>query len=187
MWRCMCVACALHVVTLRLRLKTFPRGRPFHHHHVDDPMCFHRLGFVLLRPPRRLLYLQGKLEFEMELLTADEAEGKENGYGRKDPNQFPKLKPPNRPPTSFFWLTNPWKVFRYIIWKNYKVRPQGGNVSVFVSVSLFDCSALWAGYFDWLTTTCCQRLFSFAVVLYPGVAHLRPHHVHLPPLLYVTR
>ncbi|EGD79809.1 hypothetical protein PTSG_10792 [Salpingoeca rosetta] len=64
--------------------------------------------------------LTGKLEVEIELLTAEEAEQKDNGFGRKEPNQFPKLKKPNRPPTSFFWLTSPWKTFRYIIWKNYK-------------------------------------------------------------------
>eukprot|EP00043_Microstomoeca_roanoka_P019046 m.208684 g.208684 ORF g.208684 m.208684 type:complete len:2004 (-) comp16932_c1_seq2:1013-7024(-) len=64
--------------------------------------------------------LTGKLEVEIELLTAAEAQEKDNGFGRKAPNLFPKLEKPNRPPTSFFWLTSPWKTFRYIIWKNYK-------------------------------------------------------------------
>ena len=39
---------------------------------------------------------------------------------RDEPNMNPKLDPPNRPVTSFLWLTSPWKTFRYIIWKNYK-------------------------------------------------------------------
>lgn len=43
------------------------------------------------------------------------------GDGRKEPNQFPKLPPPNRPATSFLWITSPWKSFRYILWGNYKV------------------------------------------------------------------
>eukprot|EP00056_Hartaetosiga_gracilis_P007895 m.113633 g.113633 ORF g.113633 m.113633 type:complete len:2195 (+) comp12801_c0_seq2:42-6626(+) len=64
--------------------------------------------------------IAGKLEIEIELLTKEEADAKENGVGRKSPNQFPKLEPPKRPPTSFFWLTSPWKAFRYIIWANYK-------------------------------------------------------------------
>ena len=26
----------------------------------------------------------------------------------------------SRPETSFFWLSNPWKSFRFIFWRNYK-------------------------------------------------------------------
>lgn len=43
------------------------------------------------------------------------------GNGRSEPNQYPKLNPPNRPATSFLWITSPWKSFRYILWRNYKV------------------------------------------------------------------
>eukprot|EP00051_Salpingoeca_urceolata_P011456 m.141941 g.141941 ORF g.141941 m.141941 type:complete len:2152 (+) comp17129_c0_seq1:436-6891(+) len=64
--------------------------------------------------------LSGKIELEIELLTEEEAEAKPVGLGRSDPNQFPTLEKPNRPATSFFWLTSPWKTFRYIIWGRYK-------------------------------------------------------------------
>jgi len=64
--------------------------------------------------------LTGKVEMELELVSAQEVEEKPVGKGRDDPNQHPTLDPPNRPETSFLWFTSPWKTFKYIVWKNYK-------------------------------------------------------------------
>ena len=44
----------------------------------------------------------------------------------------------SRPATSFFWFTNPWKSFKYIIWKNYKWQILG----VFLLL-LLGLTALW--------------------------------------------
>ena len=63
--------------------------------------------------------MAGKIEVEIELLTAAEAALKPVGKGRKDPNMFPTLDKPVRPATSFNWLTSPLKALRYILWKNY--------------------------------------------------------------------
>ena len=38
--------------------------------------------------------LQGKVEMELELVTAAEAEQKPCGKGREEPNQYPKLEEP---------------------------------------------------------------------------------------------
>ncbi|CAL8071098.1 unnamed protein product [Calicophoron daubneyi] len=64
--------------------------------------------------------LAGKGELELELLTHEEAALKPAGRGREDPNENPYLEPPKRPETSFFWLTSPWKTFKFIIWKRCK-------------------------------------------------------------------
>ncbi|XP_028415074.1 myoferlin-like [Dendronephthya gigantea] len=64
--------------------------------------------------------LTGKVELTIELLESDEAEAKPAGKGQDEPNQHPTLKKPKRPETSFLWLSNPWKSFRFVIWRNYK-------------------------------------------------------------------
>ncbi|XP_041370601.1 myoferlin-like isoform X3 [Gigantopelta aegis] len=64
--------------------------------------------------------LTGKLELELELLTEEEANERPAGTARDEPNENPKLDPPNRPETSFLWFANPLKTLRYIIWRNYK-------------------------------------------------------------------
>lgn len=64
--------------------------------------------------------LAGKLEMTLELLTKQEAEEKPAGKGRDEPNQNPKLDPPNRPATSFAWFSSPFKSLRYILWRRYK-------------------------------------------------------------------
>ncbi|KAL5474945.1 hypothetical protein EMCRGX_G026978 [Ephydatia muelleri] len=64
--------------------------------------------------------LTGKLELEIELLTEDEHKMKPSGVGRDEPNENPFLPPPNRPPTSFLWITSPLKTCQFIIWKRYK-------------------------------------------------------------------
>ncbi|KAH9524694.1 hypothetical protein Btru_027538 [Bulinus truncatus] len=63
--------------------------------------------------------LTGKVEMELELITAAQAEERPAGPGRDEPNMHPKLDPPKRPETSFLWFTSPWKTFKHIIWKNY--------------------------------------------------------------------
>lgn len=64
--------------------------------------------------------LTGKIEMELELLTASQAEERPAGLGRDEPNMHPKLDPPNRPDTSFLWFTSPWKTFKHVIWRNYR-------------------------------------------------------------------
>eukprot|EP00040_Diaphanoeca_grandis_P011572 m.59384 g.59384 ORF g.59384 m.59384 type:complete len:2246 (-) comp22699_c2_seq1:263-7000(-) len=68
---------------------------------------------------RKKWIMAGKFEFEMELLTKEEAGAKPAGFGRKDPNMNPFLEKPIRPATSFAWFTSPFKALRYILWKNY--------------------------------------------------------------------
>ncbi|XP_076439100.1 myoferlin-like [Babylonia areolata] len=64
--------------------------------------------------------LIGKVELELELVTAEEALEKPAGLGQEEPNANPKLDPPKRPETSFLWFTSPFKTLRFIIWRNYK-------------------------------------------------------------------
>ncbi|CAF1186321.1 unnamed protein product [Rotaria sordida] len=61
--------------------------------------------------------LGGKLEAELSLVTAEEAEKNPVGKARAEPQP---LEEPNRPKTSFLWFTSPWKTFRYIVWRNFK-------------------------------------------------------------------
>ncbi|CAF0972051.1 unnamed protein product [Rotaria sordida] len=61
--------------------------------------------------------LGGKLEAELSLITAEEAERNPVGKARAEPQP---LEEPNRPKTSFLWFTSPWKTFRYIVWRNFK-------------------------------------------------------------------
>ena len=65
-------------------------------------------------------HITGKIEMEVEILTADEAINKPAGEGRDEPNANPFLAKPNRPETSFAWFTSPYKSFKYIIWRHYK-------------------------------------------------------------------
>ncbi|XP_065071964.1 myoferlin-like isoform X2 [Rhopilema esculentum] len=64
--------------------------------------------------------LTGKVEMTLEILAEDEAALKPAGKGRDDPNQNPKLDEPNRPATSFFWFSSPWKTLKFILWRRYK-------------------------------------------------------------------
>ncbi|TRY99590.1 hypothetical protein DNTS_007906 [Danionella cerebrum] len=61
--------------------------------------------------------LTGKVEAELHLLTAEEAEKSPVGLGRNDPEPLEK---PNRPDTSLMWFMNPLKSIRYFIWHNYR-------------------------------------------------------------------
>ncbi|XP_016085585.1 otoferlin isoform X1 [Sinocyclocheilus grahami] len=61
--------------------------------------------------------LTGKVEAELHLLTAEEAEKNPVGLGRNEPEPLEK---PNRPDTSLMWFMNPLKSIRYFIWHNYR-------------------------------------------------------------------
>ncbi|XP_029452108.1 otoferlin isoform X2 [Rhinatrema bivittatum] len=63
------------------------------------------------------LELTGKVEAELHLLTAEEAEKSPVGLGRNEPEPLEK---PNRPDTSFIWFLNPLKSIRYFIWHTYR-------------------------------------------------------------------
>ncbi|ESO89647.1 hypothetical protein LOTGIDRAFT_125029, partial [Lottia gigantea] len=63
------------------------------------------------------LELTGKVEAELQLISAEEAEKHPAGQGRNEPDPLDK---PNRPDSSFMWFMNPWKSIRYILWHNYK-------------------------------------------------------------------
>uniref|UniRef100_A0A672YXM4 Otoferlin n=1 Tax=Sphaeramia orbicularis TaxID=375764 RepID=A0A672YXM4_9TELE len=59
----------------------------------------------------------GKVEAELHLVTAEEAEKSPVGLGRNEPDPLEK---PNRPDTSLVWFLSPLKSIRYFIWHNYR-------------------------------------------------------------------
>nr|XP_057911960.1 otoferlin isoform X12 [Doryrhamphus excisus] len=61
--------------------------------------------------------LTGKVEAELHLVTAEEAEKSPVGLGRNEPDPLEK---PNRPDTSFMWFLGPLKSIRYFLWHNYR-------------------------------------------------------------------
>ncbi|XP_059104349.1 otoferlin isoform X4 [Peromyscus eremicus] len=61
--------------------------------------------------------LTGKVEAELHLLTAEEAEKNPVGLARNEPDPLEK---PNRPDTSFIWFLNPLKSARYFLWHTYR-------------------------------------------------------------------
>ncbi|KAM8953379.1 otoferlin isoform 2-T2 [Pelodytes ibericus] len=63
------------------------------------------------------LELTGKVEAELHLLSAEEAEKCPAGLGRNEPDPLEK---PNRPDTSFIWFLNPLKSIKYLICNRYK-------------------------------------------------------------------
>uniref|UniRef100_A0A674H028 C2 domain-containing protein n=1 Tax=Taeniopygia guttata TaxID=59729 RepID=A0A674H028_TAEGU len=67
--------------------------------------------------PSALCSLQGKVEAELHLLTAEEAEKSPAGLARNEPDPLEK---PNRPDTSFIWFLNPLKSIKYLICTRYK-------------------------------------------------------------------
>ncbi|XP_042357528.1 myoferlin [Plectropomus leopardus] len=64
--------------------------------------------------------LGGKVEMTLEILEQKEMEERPAGKGRDEPNMNPKLDPPNRPNTSFFWFTSPCKTMKFIVWRRFK-------------------------------------------------------------------
>lgn len=81
--------------------------------------------------------LTGKIEMEIELLTEEEAKLRPAGPAREDPNSNPFLPPPDRPATSFLWLTSPWKSFRFVLWNKYKWYIITGIVLIILVIFLF--------------------------------------------------
>jgi len=63
------------------------------------------------------LEITGKVEAEISLLTAEDAEKNPAGNGRDEPDPLEK---PNRPDTSFVWFMNPLKSLRYLICARFK-------------------------------------------------------------------
>uniref|UniRef100_A0A8C4YX28 Otoferlin a n=1 Tax=Gadus morhua TaxID=8049 RepID=A0A8C4YX28_GADMO len=61
--------------------------------------------------------LTGKVEAELHLMTAEEAEKSPVGLGRNEPDPLEK---PNRPDTSLMWFLSPLRSIRYFIWHNYR-------------------------------------------------------------------
>ncbi|XP_075411923.1 otoferlin isoform X3 [Tenrec ecaudatus] len=61
--------------------------------------------------------LTGKVEAELHLLTAEEAEKNPVGLARGEPDPLEK---PNRPDTAFVWFLNPLKSIKYLICTRYK-------------------------------------------------------------------
>ncbi|XP_039477585.1 myoferlin [Oreochromis aureus] len=64
--------------------------------------------------------LGGKVEMTLEIVEEKEMEERPAGKGREEPNMNPRLDPPNRPDTSFFWFTNPCKTMKFIVWRKFK-------------------------------------------------------------------
>eukprot|EP00731_Ephydatia_muelleri_P021722 Em0014g313a len=80
--------------------------------------------------------LTGKLELEMELVTAEEHEQRPAGKARDEPNTNPVLSPPNRPATSFFWFSSPLKTLRFVVWKQFKWPIIIGTVLVLIAIAV---------------------------------------------------
>uniref|UniRef100_A0A2K6TYS9 Otoferlin n=1 Tax=Saimiri boliviensis boliviensis TaxID=39432 RepID=A0A2K6TYS9_SAIBB len=72
---------------------------------------------VLARNENDEFELTGKVEAELHLLTAEEAEKNPVGLARNEPDPLEK---PNRPDTSFIWFLNPLKSARYFLWHTYR-------------------------------------------------------------------
>ncbi|XP_070708516.1 myoferlin-like [Pempheris klunzingeri] len=64
--------------------------------------------------------LGGKVEMTLEIVSETDADERPAGKGRDDPNMNPKLDPPKRPETSFFWFTNPCKTMKFIVWRRFR-------------------------------------------------------------------
>ncbi|XP_073345751.1 myoferlin isoform X3 [Pagrus major] len=64
--------------------------------------------------------LGGKVEMTLEIVSEEHADERPAGKGRDEPNMNPKLDPPKRPETSFFWFTNPCKTMKFIVWRRFR-------------------------------------------------------------------
>ncbi|KAK4319224.1 hypothetical protein Pmani_009818 [Petrolisthes manimaculis] len=76
--------------------------------------------FPFIRVEEGVTQIAGKIEMELEVVSEEEAKLRPAGQGRDDPNMNPKLPEPDRPATSFLWITSPWKSFKHILWGRYK-------------------------------------------------------------------
>ncbi|XP_008284661.1 myoferlin isoform X2 [Stegastes partitus] len=80
--------------------------------------------------------LGGKVEMTLEIVEEKEMEERPAGKGRDEPNMNPKLDPPNRPDTSFFWFTNPCKTMKFIVWRRFRWLFIGGIILLLVILFL---------------------------------------------------
>ncbi|XP_025075892.1 otoferlin-like [Pogonomyrmex barbatus] len=65
-------------------------------------------------------YIQaGKVELEISILKAEDADNQPVGKGRNPPQILPS---PRRPDTSFSWFRNPWKACWFVVCRYYKWR-----------------------------------------------------------------
>uniref|UniRef100_A0A8C5PAU7 Otoferlin n=1 Tax=Leptobrachium leishanense TaxID=445787 RepID=A0A8C5PAU7_9ANUR len=82
--------------------------------------------------------LTGKVEAELHLLTAEEAEKSPAGLARNEPDPLEK---PNRPNTSLAWLLNPLRIVCVLVWRQYKwhffALLLGLVVLIFAALSLY--------------------------------------------------
>nr|XP_046154707.1 otoferlin-like isoform X1 [Oncorhynchus gorbuscha] len=62
--------------------------------------------------------LTGKVEAELHLMSAEEAEKSPVGLGRNEPDPLEK---PNRPNTSLSWILSPVRVVCILVWRQYKL------------------------------------------------------------------
>ncbi|OXB60658.1 hypothetical protein ASZ78_001447 [Callipepla squamata] len=125
--------CSLEMVTNEAELpmvSIFKQKRvkgwwPFVARDENDELEITALSITMAGGPGReqnlehssFLSLQGKVEAELHLLTAEEAEKSPAGLARNEPDPLEK---PNRPDTSFIWFLNPLKSIKYLICTRYK-------------------------------------------------------------------
>ncbi|XP_011064503.1 PREDICTED: otoferlin-like [Acromyrmex echinatior] len=65
-------------------------------------------------------YIQaGKIELEISVLKAIDADNQPAGQGRDPPQNLPS---PRRPDTSFSWFRNPWRACYFVVCRYYKWR-----------------------------------------------------------------
>ncbi|XP_078029968.1 otoferlin isoform X2 [Epinephelus lanceolatus] len=62
--------------------------------------------------------LTGKVEAELHLVTAEEAEKSPVGLGRNEPDPLEK---PNRPGSSMSWLLSPLRTMCILVWRQYRL------------------------------------------------------------------
>lgn len=82
--------------------------------------------------------LTGKVEAELHLLSAEEAEKSPAGLGRNEPDPLEK---PKRPRTSLMWLLRPLRIVAVLLWRHYKCHLfallLAAMLLVFVALSLY--------------------------------------------------
>ncbi|XP_051982464.1 dysferlin-like isoform X2 [Xyrauchen texanus] len=64
--------------------------------------------------------LAGKVEMSLEIISEQEQDERPAGLGRDEPNMNPHLEDPQRPETSFLWVSAPYKTFKFIVWRRFK-------------------------------------------------------------------
>uniref|UniRef100_A0A673XPU3 Myoferlin n=1 Tax=Salmo trutta TaxID=8032 RepID=A0A673XPU3_SALTR len=108
--------------------------------------------------------LGGKVEMTLEIVEERAVEERPAGKGRDEPNMNPKLDFPNRPNTSFFWFTSPFKTMKFIIWRRFKWIFIG--LIVLLLVLLFLGILLYSLPNELLTTNCHALTVEILIILY---------------------